>query len=396
MIYQWKGYNATKERVSGEIEAPSLLIARTLLMQQGIKLKKIKKKVSFFLRNQKITSQSITVFTRQIASLLNSGFSLTQAIEIFKSAYHKNQFSFLLKSIQKDLESGLNFSQSLAKYPNFFNGLYCSLVQVAEKTASLATILDKIATYRENNDALKAQIKKSCSYPLIVLSVALLISNILLIVVIPQFKLLFESFGAQLPFLTQSILSLSESLERHWGRNILVIMSLSLGIYYLKKTSMQFSEKFDRLLLKIPLLGSLFIKGIYVRFSSTLALTALSGLPLVEALDLTSKTAVNGVYVKAIGHLKEAVLGGASLSTALEKTGLFSARIIYMLRIGEEMGASSSMLNKIAEIYEKEIKDKVNQLNLFLEPFIMIVLGLLIGILLLALYIPIFKLGTVI
>lgn len=396
--YQWAGINRNGEKVEGIIETNSLAIAKASLRKQGIIIKSISKKSTSFFdkRNKKITTGNIANFSRQLATMIEAGIPLVQSFDIVAKGQKNKRMQNLIEIIKKDVESGLTLSEALQKHPEYFNTLYCNLVDSGEKSGSLDIMLARIATYKEKIESMKKKIKKALTYPLAVLVVAFVVTAVLLIFVVPQFESLFKGFGAELPALTRSVVTLSKYFQKYW---YLIFLGIGLSIFafsYAKKHSKRFAEQIDRLLLKLPILGTVLEKGAIARFTRTLSITFAAGLPLVDALNSVAGATGNIIYTEATNKIRQDVLSGQQMQTAMENTHLFPAMVIQMITIGEESGTLEKMLSKVADFYEEEVDVAVDSLSSLLEPLIMSILGVLVGGMVVAMYLPIFKLGSVV
>ncbi|WP_454780743.1 type II secretion system F family protein [Legionella sp. WA2022007384] len=398
LTFHYTGVNKAAQQINGDIEARSVALAKVELRRQGIVVHKIaKKRPPFFsLKNKKIKSGDITVFSRQLATMIESGIPLVQSFDIVAKGQSNKRFKELIETIKRDVETGLTLSESLQKFPAHFNELFCNLVEAGEKSGSLDIMLDKVATYKEKIETIKKKIKKALTYPLAVLVVAFLVTAGLLIFVVPQFEALFKGFGADLPAMTQAVVSMSKVFQSYW---YLIFGVLGGGIYafiYAEKHSPQFAQNVDRTLLKIPVIGPIIEKAAIARFARTLSITFAAGLPLVEALKSVAGATGNIIFAKATDNIREEVSTGQQMNKAMENTQLFPNMVIQMVAIGEESGALEKMLSKVADFYEEDVDNAVDSLSSLLEPIIMCVLGVLVGGLVVAMYLPIFKLGSAI
>lgn len=344
---------------------------------------------------KKIHQTDITMFSRQMATMIGAGMPLVPAFDVIRRSTTNKHLKSLVLEIKDDIEASDSFAEALHKHPTHFNSLFCSLIDAGEKSGTLAIMLDKIATYQERLDTVRRKVKKAMAYPLTVLLMAFFITSGLLMFVIPQFIVLFQSFGAELPFLTRTIIHLSNIFQTYGYVLLGTFIGVIGGIIYRKKTSLDFSRRIDHILLKLPVFGLLLTKSIIARFSRTLAITFSAGLPLMQALQAAGNVTGNRIYQLASCRIQDAIAYGQQLNLALENTGLFPALVIQIVAIGEESGTLEIMLNKIADYYEDEINHTIETLNILLEPFIMAILGIVIGTLLLAVYVPIFKLGSI-
>ncbi|CEG60824.1 type II secretion system F family protein [Legionella micdadei] len=393
--YYWEGINALGEKVHGLMDTTSTAFVKVELHKQGISSRKITKKQSLFLNRKKIRPIELASFCRQTAILLKAGIPLIRSFDIVAKSQIRLTMKYLIQDIKMQVENGLSFSEALNHYPNIFNELTCNLISVGEKTGNLEPMLETLANYKEKLETIKRKLKKALIYPATVLFIACLVSFILLFVVVPQFESLFESFGADLPPLTRAVIQIS-TLSRAIGLPIFLgAISLGYSFFKLRKYVPELNLFFDRLSLKCPIFGVILTKAIIARFSQTLAVSFAAGLPLFNALDAAEGVIANWIYAKAISQIKEKVYSGQQMNQAMENTLLFPNLVIQMIAIGEEAGSLEPMLRKIADFYEEDISNAVDRLNHLLEPVIMTILGLIVGILVTAMYLPIFKLGAV-
>lgn len=398
LTFNYTGLNKANQKVNGDIEARSLALAKAELRRQGINIRKIsKKRASFFKsKGKKIKSADITIFSRQLSTMISSGIPLVQSFDIVSKGQSNKRLKELLENIKKDIETGLALSEVLRKYPVYFNELFCNLVEAGEKSGSLDIMLDKISTYKEKIESIKKKIKKALTYPIAVLVVAIIVTAGLLIFVVPQFESLFKGFKAELPAMTKAVVRLSQFFQAYW---YLIFGSLGGAIYafiYAEKHSPQFAQHVDRLLLKIPIIGSIIEKAAIARFARTLSITFAAGLPLVEALKSVAGATGNIIFSNATNQIGEEVSTGQPMNKAMENTNLFPNMVIQMVAIGEESGALERMLAKVADFFEEDVDHSVDSLSTLIEPIIMVILGVLVGGLVVAMYLPIFKLGSAI
>jgi type IV pilus assembly protein PilC len=396
LTFHYEGINKSGQKITGDIQAKSLAIAKADLRKQGvIPNKVVKKRKPFFDRkNKKITAGDITVFSRQLATMIESGIPLVQAFDIVAKGQTNKRLKDLIETIKNDVETGLTLSESLIKHPVYFNELFCNLVDAGEKSGSLDIMLTKVATYKEKIETIKKKIKKALTYPIAVMVVALIVTAGLLIFVVPQFESLFKGFGADLPALTQGVVNMSKFFQSYW---YFIFGSLGAAVYafvYAKNHSLNFAENLDRVLLKFPVIGPILEKASIARFTRTLSITFAAGLPLVEALKSVAGATGNIIYSKATEVIREEVATGQQMNIAMENTHLFPNMVIQMVAIGEESGALEKMLAKVADFYEEDVDNAVDALSSLLEPIIMSILGILVGGLVIAMYLPIFKLGS--
>ncbi|MGB5308685.1 MAG: type II secretion system F family protein [Arenicellales bacterium] len=395
-IFLWTGVNRSGKKVKGEMEGQSPAYVGSTLRRQGIKPGKIRKKPKdLFGRARKITTKDITVFTRQLATMIAAGIPIAQSIDIVAKGHDNPSMRDQLTAIRLDVESGTALAVALGKYPVYYNDLFTNLVDAGEQSGTLENLLDKIATYMEKTEAIKSKIKSAMFYPAAILVVSIVVTAILMIFVIPQFESLFQGFGADLPALTAMVVSVSYFFQDYWY----IIFGAMIGGVVLIAAGYKRSEKMqhtvDRLLLKIPVLGEIIKKGTISRFSRTLATMFAAGVPLVDALANVAGAAGNRVYYDAVMSVRSEVSTGTHLEPAMAETGVFTNLVLQMVAIGEESGELDSMLNKVADFYDAEVDDAVAAMTSLLEPFIMVFLGGLIGTMVVAMYLPIFKMAAV-
>jgi len=396
-IYVWQGTDKNGNKKKGEIQGSSQALVKAQLRKQGINPQKVKRKPKelFGTRKQKITPADIAVFTRQLATMMKSGIPLVQSFEIVGESLENPSMRELVLQIRDDVAAGNNFADTIRKHPRYFDDLFCNLVDAGEQSGALETMLDRLATYKEKSEALKAKIKKAMNYPIAVVVVALVVTGILLIKVVPQFAETFSSFGAELPAFTQFVLNLSDIAIAHWWK---VLIALGIGGFIFKEMKVRsqgFRNALDKLSLKLPIVGPIMNSSCYARFTRTLATTFAAGVPLVDALDSVAGATGNVVYSTATKKIKDDVTTGQQLNFAIKQTTLFPVMVTQMVGIGEESGALDSMLDKCAVYYEAEVDNAVDGLTALMEPMIMAVLGILVGGLMIAMYLPIFQLGSV-
>jgi type IV pilus assembly protein PilC len=394
--YVWEGTDKQGKKMKGEMEAASVAFVNATLRRQGINPVKVQKKGSslFSTRKKKITSKDIAVFTRQLATMLTAGIPVAQAFDIVGRGHENPAMQDLILGIKNDIESGTNMTAALAKQPLYFDPLYCNLVQAGEQAGILDSILDKVATYKEKIEAIKGKIKSALFYPTAVIVVAFIITAILMIFVIPQFESLFKDFGADLPALTKIVIGLSRSFKEHWYLIFGGIIGTVAFASYSYKRSIKAQHAMDRFLLRAPVIGPIVKKATIARFTRTLGTMFAAGVPLVEALDSVAGASGNRVYYEGTMAIKADVSTGMQLQAAMNSTGLFPNMVVQMVAIGEESGELDTMLGKVADSYEREVDDAVAGLSSLLEPIIMAFLGIVIGGLVIAMYLPIFKLAA--
>ena len=396
-VYRWEGTDLKGTPVSGETSAQSLAMIRVQLRRQGITAGKIRRHSDREPRRGKsITALEISLFTRQLATLIKAGIPLLQALEVIAKGFEHMTMRQLVGELKQDISAGINLATALRKKPAHFDALFCNLVDAGEQAGALDVVLQRVASYKEKTEALKKKIKKAMTYPIAVVLVALVVSAILLIKVVPQFQGVFSSFDAQLPAFTLAVIALSEMLTQHgawlFGGGCLIFFAL--GHRY--KRSETLRQRVDRCLLKLPVIGSLLRLSAIARFARTLATTLAAGVPLLEALRAVAGATGNHVYKEAVLRLQQHVATGSQIHVAMGATGVFPGMAIQMTAIGEESGTLDDMLNHVATYYESEVDSVVDNLTTLMEPLIMTVLGVLVGGLVIAMYLPIFKLGHVI
>ena len=398
LVFTWEGTDRKGNRVKGESRAATIALARADLRRQGITPLKLRRKSSsiFTNRKKKITTKDIAVFSRQLATMMAAGVPMVQAFDIVGRGHNNPAMQEMILAIKADVEGGNSLTTSLRKHPLYFDDLFCNLVEAGEQAGVLETLLDKIATYKEKTESLKAKIKKALFYPVAVIVVAILITAIIMIFVIPQFKDLFSSFGADLPAFTRFVITLSDFVAAWWWAILGVVVAVVVISSNIWKRSPKFRETMDRLLLKVPVIGMIMHKAALARFCRTTATMFAAGVPLVEALQSVAGATGSAVYGKAVLAMRDDVATGQSLQLAMRQQGLFPHMVIQMVTIGEESGALDDMLAKVADFYEEEVDNAVDALSSLLEPLIMVVLGTVIGGLVVALYLPIFQLGSVV
>jgi len=397
-VFIWTGTDKRGVRVKGQTRGTNPTIIKADLRKQGITPLTIKKQSSLFSqqKKKKITPKDLAVFFRQLATMMSAGVPLVQSFEIIGRGHDNVSMRDLILKIKSEVESGTSLSESLAKHPIYFDELVVNLVNAGEQAGVLEVLLDKIATYKEKTEYLKAKIKKAMFYPAAVIVVAIIVTAILLIFVVPQFEQLFTSFGADLPAFTRLVVNLSEFMQQWWWLVFGIAVGSVVGILQAKKRSRKFSRTFDRMILKLPIIGSIMHKASIARYARTLSTMFAAGVPLVEALESVAGATGNVIYSDAVLMIRDSVATGQQLQFAMSQTGLFPNMVEQMVAIGEESGALDTMLSKVADFYEQEVDDAVDALSSLLEPLIMSILGILIGGLVVAMYLPIFKLGAAI
>lgn len=395
--FKYSGTNRRGQNVKGELTAKSLELARAQLRKQGIIVQDVRQKPkSLFEMKKSIKALDIAIFVRQLATMMKAGVPLTQSFEIVADSLENPSMKELVLKIKADIEAGSNFATALRKHPKYFDDLFCSLVESGEQSGALETMLERVATYKEKSELLKAKIKKAMKYPIAVIIVAIIVTAILLIKVVPVFSQLFEGFGAELPAFTQFVVNMSNWMVKYYLLFFVVLAALIIAFTQAKLRSQKFRNFLDRLALKAPIFGDIVYKSIIARFSRTLSTTFAAGVPLIDALDSTAGATNNIVFYEATQRIKEDVATGQQMQFAIRSTNLFPSMVIQMVGIGEEAGSLEEMLDKAATYYENEVDNAVDGLTSLMEPMIMAFLGVVIGGLVIAMYLPIFQMGSVV
>jgi len=390
----WEGLDRSNRQVRGEVKAASETVVVTSLRRQGIKINKIKRQT--FRGGKKVTERDITFFTRQLATMLKAGVPLLQSFEIVARGHSNARFSRLMMDIKNRVEQGSSLSQAFRAHPNQFDTLYCNLIAAGETSGMLDGVLDRLATYKEKILAIKAKIKSALFYPVSVIVVAIVVVWVIMVFVIPAFKEVFKSFGADLPAPTLIVMAISDWVVTYWWAVFLIGGGTIFGVGAMYKRSEAVRYTVDRLVLRIPVIGQILEKATIARWTRTLQTMFAAGVPLVESLDAVGGASGNLVYVAATKRIQTEVSTGTSLTTSMGNTKLFPSMVLQMTQIGEESGSLDNMLGKIADFYEREVDDAVAALSSLLEPIIIVFLGVVIGGLVIAMYLPIFKLGAVV
>ncbi|WP_297325318.1 type II secretion system F family protein [Nitrosomonas sp.] len=390
--YSWEGKDKAGKQVKGEMRAAGTVIVTSTLRRQGIKVTKVKKVQS----SGKITGKDITLFTRQLATMMKSGVPLLQAFDIVGKGHSNRAVGKLLMDIKADVETGSNLADAFRKYPLYFDALFCNLVGAGEAAGILDSLLDRLATYKEKIQAIKGKIKSALFYPISIIVVAFIITAVIMIFVIPAFKDLFEGFGAELPAPTLLVMTISDFFVAYWWAILGILGGGIYAFFYAWKRSIAMQRVMDRLVLKLPIFGEVIRKATIARWSRTLSTMFAAGVPLVESLDSVAGAAGNYIYYEATKGIQVEVSTGNSLMSSMANANVFPSMVIQMVAIGEESGSLDSMLGKIADFYEAEVDDAVAALSSLMEPMIMVVLGTLIGGMVIAMYLPIFKMGMVV
>jgi len=396
--FNWTGTDKRGVKMKGDYSAKNEQMVRAELRRQGITPLSVRKKSKplFGAAGKTIKPRDIAVFSRQLAVMMAAGVPMVQSFDIVAGGQNNVRMKNMITDIKTNIEGGSTLAESLAKYPVQFDELFCNLVKAGESAGVLDTVLDTVATYKENIESIKGKIKKAMFYPAMVFAVAIIVSAILLIFVVPQFETVFKNFGAQLPAFTQAIVDTSRFLTAHWFIMLVWIVGVVFGIITLYKRSPAFAHFCARAVLKLPVVGQILHHSAIARFSRTLGVTFAAGVPLVEALDSVSGATGSPVYNEAVKRIREDVSVGHQLQLAMRQANLFPNMVVQMVAIGEEAGALDKMLFKVAEFYEQEVSNAVDALSSLLEPFIMIIIGLIVGSLVIGMYLPIFKLAAVV
>lgn len=397
-IYVYKGIDKKGKNIQGEISGTSSALIKAQLLKQGISARTVRKKPKPLLGSGKkaIKPLDIAIFTRQMATMMKAGVPLVQSFEIVADGVDNIALKELILTIREDVAAGGGFANSLRKHPKYFDDLFCNLVDSGEQSGALETMLDRIALYKEKTEAIKAKIKKAMTYPIAVVLVAVVVTGILLVKVVPQFAETFSNFGAELPAFTLFVMGLSELVQKWWF--IIVLGAIAAGFVFkeAKMRSKAFAASVDRLVLKLPVVGEIIYNSIIARFARTLSTTFAAGVPLIDALDSVAGATGSAPYYDAVQKVREEVSTGLQLNVSMRTKNMFPAMLLQMTAIGEESGALDEMLDKVATFYEEAVDNMVDNLTSLLEPLIMAVLGVLVGGLMVAMYLPIFQIGQVV
>ena len=394
--FKWEGTDRKGGKIKGQMSGPGEAFVKLQLRKQGVTPTRVQKQLKFGSGKKAITGQEIAIFSRQMSTMMKAGVPLVQSLELVARGNENKSMTEMILAVKTSIESGLPFAEALALHPRQFDDLYVNLVEAGEKSGALESLLDKIATYKEKTETIKKKIKKAMTYPAAVVVVAFVVTGILLYFVIPQFESLFQGFGADLPAFTKMVVSLSKFVTAYWWMLILIPIA---GVFAFKEAhhrSANFRRFLDRAALKAPLFGEILYKGAVARFARTLSTMFAAGVPLVEAMDSVAKAAGNIVYTEGIMKMKDQVSTGTQLQLCMAQSNLFPAMAVQMIGIGEESGSLDAMCAKVADFYEEEVDNMVDSLASLMEPMIMAVLGVLVGGLVVAMYLPIFKLGQAI
>lgn len=396
-VYAWEGTDKKGTKMTGELSGQNPALIKAQLRKQGINPGKVRKKsAAIFSLGQRIKAHDIALFTRQMATMMKAGVPLLQSFDIIGEGFDNPAMRKLVDDVKQEVAAGNSFAAALRKKPQYFDELYCNLVDAGEQAGALDTLLERVATYKEKSESLKAKIKKAMTYPLAVVFVAIIVTGILLVKVVPQFESVFKGFGAQLPAFTVMVIGLSQFMQDWWWLMLGVLIAAIFGARHAFRTSQGFRDRTDTWLLKLPLIGTLMYKSAVARYARTLSTTFAAGVPLVEALESVAGATGNIVFKRAVLRIKQDVSTGMQLNFSMRTSGIFPNMAIQMTAIGEESGALDDMLDKVASFYEAEVDNMVDNLTSLMEPFIMVVLGVIVGGLVVAMYLPIFQLGNAI
>ncbi|MFQ3244732.1 MAG: type IV pilus assembly protein PilC [Arenicella sp.] len=394
--FEWTGVNQKRQEIKGEIEAPTLSQARALLRQRGVRVTKIKRRTkSIFSNTKPVKTVDISFASRQMATMIGAGIPVAQTLRAVGKGHESASMEKLMLDLAREVESGSALSVALKKYPMHFNRLFTSLTEAGEESGKLDTMLDRVATYTEKLEAIKSKVKSAMMYPMIVLVIAGLVTVLLLLFVIPQFESLFTGFGADLPTLTRVIVDMSEAMQKHWWKYFLIAAAVIFTFVTCYKRSEKMKFFMDRMLIRAPMFGVILKKSALARFSRTLSITFGAGVPLVDGMDTVGAATGNRVYQKAVLDVKNDISTGRGLENSMNATGVFPNMMLQMVASGEESGELEIMLDKVADFYEREVDDAVDSLASIIEPLMIVLLGGIIGTMVIAMYLPIFKLASV-
>lgn len=394
--FSWEGTDRAGKKVKGKVVAINEAAVRTELRRQGVVATRVRKQSSLFQQKGKVTPADIAIFSRQLATMMTAGIPLVQSFDIIGAGHENPAMQKLILAVKSDVEGGASLANALAKHPLYFDDLYINLVGAGEQAGALETLLDKVATYKEKTEAIKKKVKKALFYPAAVVVVAFIVTGILLIYVIPEFEALFQGFGADLPSFTRFVIDISVFVRSKGWLLALGAGAAVTAFLYFKKRSRKFQHFIDRAVLRIPIIGPILNKSAIARYARTLSTTFAAGVPLVEALDSVAGATGNIVYETAVLRMRDEVATGTRLQRAMENTDLFPNMVNQMIAVGEESGSLDDMSSKVADFYEEEVDNAVDSMSSLLEPLIMAILGVLVGGLVIAMYLPIFKMGAVV
>jgi type IV pilus assembly protein PilC len=394
--FTWEGTDRTGKKVKGKVVSTSEAAVRSELRRQGVVPSRVRKQSMLFRKQGKVTPADIAIFSRQLATMMTAGIPLVQSFDIVGAGHENPAMQKLILAIKSDVENGTALADALGKHPLHFDDLFVSLVAAGEQAGALETLLDKIATYKEKTEAIKKKIKKALFYPAAVVVVAIVVTVILMVYVIPEFESLFQGFGADLPAFTRFVIDISKFVQSTGWLLLIGFVGAIWGFIYAKKRNRGVQHFVDRVMLKLPILGSILHKSAIARYARTLATTFAAGVPLVEALDSVAGATGNIVYEGAVMRMRDEVATGQRLQRAMENTDLFPNMVNQMIAVGEESGSLDTMASKVADFYEEEVDNAVDSMSSLLEPLIMAILGVLVGGMVIAMYLPIFKMGAVV
>ena len=397
--FEWEGTNRKGQKVKGETSGPNLATVKAQLRKQGVQPGKVKKKSTPLLSfggSKKITSTDITFFTRQMATMMKAGVPLVQSFDIVGDGADNPAMKELIAQVRDDVSAGNDFASALKKHPKHFDDLFCNLIESGEQSGALEQMLEKVAIYQEKTQALKAKIKKAMMYPAVTMVIASVVTVILLVKVVPTFESMFKSFGSELPAPTIMGVAMSEWTQAYWDYLVAAVVGFAFSLKQALARSPAFKDKFEAGLLKAPVFGDLIMKAAIARFARVLSTTFAAGVPLVEALESVAGAVGNSVYRKAVLNVKDEVSQGQQMHFAMKATGVFPNMVVQMTSIGEESGALDSMLSKAADYFEDEVDNAVDNLTALMEPLVMSFLGVVIGGMIVAMYLPIFEMGKAI
>jgi type IV pilus assembly protein PilC len=394
--FTWEGTDRTGKKVKGKVVATSEAAVRTELRRQGVVATRVRKQSMLFRKQGKVTPADIAVFARQLATMMTAGIPLVQSFDIVGAGHENPAMQKLILAIKSDVENGSSLADALGKHPLHFDDLFVNLVAAGEQAGALETLLEKIATYKEKTEAIKKKIKKALFYPAAVVAVAIVVTTILMVYVIPEFESLFQGFGADLPAFTRMVIDISKYIRSTGWLLLVVLVGGIVGFLHAKKRSRAVQHFVDRTMLKLPIIGSILHKSAIARYARTLSTTFAAGVPLVEALGSVAGATGNILYENAVLKMRDEVATGQRLQRAMENTEMFPNMVNQMIAVGEESGSLDAMASKVADFYEEEVDNAVDSMSSLLEPLIMAILGVLVGGLVIAMYLPIFKMGSVV